>query len=80
MAVEKLSISLDEAAAAAAREAAEAEGLSLSAWLSRAAVAAAAIEAGLRAVREWEAEHEPFVPEQIEVINEILDRHGVGRR
>lgn len=78
MAVEKLSISLDEAAAAAAREAAEAEGLSLSAWLSRAA--AAAIEAGLRAVREWEAEHEPFVPEQIEVVNEILDRHGVGRR
>ncbi len=80
MAVEKLSISLDEDVAAAARAAAEAEGMSLSAWLSRAAVEAAAIEAGLRAGGEFEAENGPFSKEERDVANEVLDRYSVGRR
>lgn len=80
MAVEKLSISLDEEVAAAARAAAEAEGMSLSAWLSRAATEAAAIEAGLRAVREWEAEAGPISSEALADADAVLDRYGIGRR
>jgi hypothetical protein len=80
MAVEKLSISLDEDVAAAARAAAEAEGMSLSAWLSRAAVDAAAIEAGLQAVAEYEAENGKLSEEGLAWADKILDQHGVGRR
>lgn len=46
MAVVKLSISLDEETAAAARAAAEAKGMTLSAWLSQAAARAVAGQAG----------------------------------
>jgi hypothetical protein len=42
VAVTKVSVSLDDEAIASARAAAEAEGISLSAWLSRAALHAAA--------------------------------------
>lgn len=80
MAVKKLSISLDEEVAAAARAAAEAAGMSLSAWLSRAATEAAGIEAGLQGVREYEAEHGVLSEEGLAGADEVLDRHGVGRR
>lgn len=80
MAVQKLSISLDEDVANAARAAAEAEGMTLSAWLSRAATEAAAIEAGLQAVREYEAENGPFSAEAKAWAEDVLDRHGIGRR
>lgn len=80
MAVEKLSISLDTDVAAAARGAAEAEGMSLSAWLSRAAAEAAALESGLRAVEEFEAENEKLSEADLARADEVLDRYGVGRR
>jgi len=80
MAVEKLSISLDEDVAAAARAAAEAEGMSLSAWLSRAAVQAAALESGLRGVEEFEAENEKLSEADLARADEVLDRYGIGRR
>lgn len=80
MAVEKISISLDEEVAASARIAAEAAGLSLSAWLSQAAAKAARLEAGLQAMAEYEAEHGPFTDEEIAWADEVLDRHGIGRR
>jgi hypothetical protein len=79
MTVEKLSISLDEEAAAAARAAADAEGLTLSAWLSRAAVRAAALEEGLRGVREWESQAGRLSARERREADEVLDRHGVGR-
>jgi hypothetical protein len=80
MTVEKISISLDGEVAAAARAAAEAEGLSLSAWLSRAANDAAALEAGRQAMREYEAEYGPIPEDAAAWAAEVLDRHGIRRR
>lgn len=80
MGVRKLSVSLDEEAAAAAREAADAAGMTLSAWLSRAATNAAALEAGRRAMDEYEAEHGPFTEAEKTWADEVLDRHGIGRQ
>ena len=80
MAVKKLSIALDEDIARGAAEAAEAAGLSLSAWLNQAADEALAIERGLQGVREWEAEHGPLTAEELAAADAILDRAGFGRR
>ncbi|MQA86827.1 MAG: hypothetical protein GEV03_19895 [Streptosporangiales bacterium] len=77
MAVEKLSVALDERVAAEARKAAEAAGMSLSAWLSHAAEERIAIEDGLRAVSEWEAEHGAITEEEKARAEEILRRHGI---
>ncbi|PZG18502.1 hypothetical protein C1I98_38345 [Spongiactinospora gelatinilytica] len=57
MAVRKLSVSLPEEVADAVVAAAERAGLTVSAWMTRAAANSARIEAGLAAVAEWEAEH-----------------------
>jgi hypothetical protein len=73
MGVKKLSVALDERVAAAAAASAERHGLSLSAWLNRAAEKALAIEDGLAAVAEWEAEHGAFTAEEIAAADAILD-------
>jgi len=73
MGVKKISIALDERVAEAAAASAERHGLSLSAWLSRAAQKALAIEDGLAAVAEWEAEHGAFTAEEIAAADAILD-------
>ena len=74
-----MSVSLDEAAAAAAERAAAVEGISLSAWLSRAALKAAKIEDGLRAMAEIEAEIGPFPEEEKRRAAEFAEKHGIGR-
>jgi hypothetical protein len=51
--VEKLSISLDQEVAAKARRAAKSEGMSLSAWLSKAAEEAINLAAAKRALDEY---------------------------
>lgn len=76
MAVRKLSIALEDSIAEASTEAAEHAGLSLSAWLNRAASDRLAVEAGLAAVREWEADHGPFTPAEIRSADRRLDRLG----
>ena len=73
MGVKKLSIALDERVAAAAAASAERHGLSLSAWLNRAAENSLAIEDGLAAVAEWEAEHGAFTAEEIAAADAVLD-------
>jgi hypothetical protein len=73
MGVKKLSIALDERVAEAAAASAERHGLSLSAWLNRAAQNALAVEEGLAAVAEWEAEHGAFTAEEIAAADAILD-------
>jgi hypothetical protein len=78
MGVRKVSVSLDDDAYRSALAAARAAGLSLSAWLSAAARRAAGIEAGLRAVAEYEAEHGAFTDEELRRADEVLDRLGVG--
>lgn len=74
MAVRKLSVALDELVAEAAAASAERHGLSLSAWLNRAAEKALAIEDGLAAVAEWEAENGPFTAEEIASARANLSR------
>jgi hypothetical protein len=73
MGVKKLSIALDERVADAAAASAERHGLSLSAWLNRAAQNALALEDGLAAVAEWEAEHGAFTAEEIAAADAVLD-------
>ena len=79
MTVRKVSVSLDDDAFRAAQAAAAAEGISLSAWLSRAARHAAGVADGLRAVAEYEAEHGAFTEDDHRRAEDILDRLGVGR-
>lgn len=76
MASRKLSVTLDASVAAAVlREAeAEAEGLSLSAWINRTAERALKISEGLAAVAEWEAEHGMPTEEEIAAADAELDR------
>ena len=73
MGVKKLSIALDERVAEAAAASAERHGLSLSAWLNRAAQNALAVEDGLAAMAEWEAEHGAFTAEEIAAADAVLD-------
>lgn len=79
MAARKLSIAFDEAVAAAARASADRQGLSLSAWVNAASLKALAIEDGLAAVAEWEAEHGAFTPAEIAEADAVLDAMGIGR-
>jgi hypothetical protein len=72
MAVKKLSVALDEQVADAAAASAERHGLSLSAWLNRAAENALAIEDGLAAVAEWEAEHGALTEEELRAADAVL--------
>ncbi|MGH7866611.1 MAG: hypothetical protein ACREP9_03010 [Candidatus Dormibacteraceae bacterium] len=78
MGVHKVSVSLEDDAYQAAKLAAKAEGVSLSAWLSRAAAHEARIQDGLRAVAEYESEYGPFSEEQVRKTDEILNRLGMG--
>ena len=79
MSVRKLSVALDDAVARAAAASAKRQGVSLSAWLDRAAREALAIEDGLRAVAEWEARHGALAPAELATADAILDR-AVRRR
>jgi hypothetical protein len=74
MSVRKLSIALEEGVANAAARSAHRQGLSLSAWLTRAAENALAIEDGLAAVAEWEAEHGALTPEEIAAADTVLNK------
>lgn len=81
MAVKKLSVALEDTVAAQVARAAERAGVSVSAWLNHAAENELAIEAGLHAVREWEAEHGELTPEELAAADSLLDRvTATGRR
>jgi len=77
--VQKLSIALEEPVARAAREAARRRGLSLSAWLTQASREALAIEDGLAAVAEWEAEHGSMSPEDLAAADAVLGAASIPR-
>jgi hypothetical protein len=80
MSVRKLSVSLDERVAAAAAVSAERRGMSLSAWLNDAAARALAVEDGLIAVAEWEAEHGTLTAEELAAADAVLDAAENMRR
>ncbi|HXY91383.1 MAG TPA: hypothetical protein VEP49_02820 [Acidimicrobiia bacterium] len=79
MTVRKLSVALDQSVADAAVDAAAREGLSLSAWLSRAAERALTIERGLEAVRAWEREKGALTDAELADADVVLNR-VLGRR
>jgi predicted transcriptional regulator len=74
MAVRKLSVALDDAVAQGVARAAERAGVSVSAWLNHAAENELAIEAGLDAVREWEADHGELTSAELAAADTLLDR------
>lgn len=74
MAVKKLSVALDESVAREVTLAAERAGVSVSAWLNHAAENELAIEAGLAAVGEWEAEHGELTADELAAADRHLDR------
>jgi predicted transcriptional regulator len=80
MAVKKLSVALDDAVAAQVARAAARQGVSVSAWLNHAAENELAIEAGLDAVREWEADHGTLTAEELAAADSLLDRITTAER
>lgn len=80
MAVTKLSVALDARVAVAARAAAARDGMSLSAWLSRAAEQAVRIDEGLRAVSEWETESSRITTEERAAADSLLDAIAARQR
>lgn len=73
MSLERVTITIPSETLAAAKEAAENEGLSVSAWLSKAAERAAKIQAGLSAAEEVLAEIGPPTPEQQVWVDDFMD-------
>ena len=72
MAVKKISVSLDDAVASQVVRAAERAGMSVSAWINHAAEHELAIEAGLDAVRAWEADHGALSDEELAAADALL--------
>lgn len=77
MTARRLSISVPPEVEERIRAAAEAEGLPVSAWLSRVATHAATIQEGLRAMEEYEAEHGTFTPEEHRWAEHALAEDGL---
>ncbi|MFJ8665420.1 hypothetical protein [Streptomyces sp. NPDC093600] len=73
MSLERVTITIPGETLEAAKIAAEREGLSVSAWLSRAAERAAKIEAGLAAAEEAMAGFPPPTPEEQAVVDEFME-------
>lgn len=74
MTVRKLSVALDPSVADAAADAADREGISLSAWLSRAAARALLVERGLEAVRAWERDNGSLTDAELSDADKVLNR------
>lgn len=74
MSVTKRSVSLDDSVAERVEQAADADGVSFSAWLSAAAEDKLLLREGLRGVREWEAEAGELAAEERAAGEALLDR------
>jgi hypothetical protein len=72
----KLAITVDRTVHAKVLDAAEAEGLSVSAWMTAAARQALRIRDGLAAVAEWEAEHGALAPAELEAARRRMTRRA----
>lgn len=73
VAVKKLSVALEQSVADEAAGAAKRHGVSLSAWLNAAAERALVVEEGLKAVREWEAEHGALTAGELAWADSVLN-------
>lgn len=79
MTVRKVTISLDEQSAALAQRSAAAAGMSLSAWLSKAAIGQARVDEGLRAVVEYETAYGAPTDEEMKATRGELAALGLGQ-
>jgi hypothetical protein len=75
----KLAISVDANVHAKVLDAAEAEGVSVSAWMTAAARRALRIRDGLLAVAEWEAEHGALTADELEAARRRIARKRSSR-
>ncbi|MDW4907404.1 ribbon-helix-helix protein, CopG family [Streptomyces sp. ADMS] len=73
MSLERVTITIPSETLEAVRSAAEREGLSVSAWLSRAAEHAAKIEAGLASAEEAMAHLPPPTPEEQAWVDAVME-------
>lgn len=69
----KLAITVDPDVHARVVAAAEAEGVSVSAWMTEAARHALKLREGLLAVAEWEAEHGALTHEELDAARGRID-------
>ncbi len=74
MSVRKLSVALDESIAVSASRAAQTAGVSLSAWLSRAALHELSLERGRQAVVAWERQHGALTQEELRDADALLGK------
>lgn len=75
----KLAITVDREVHAKVLDAAEADGLSVSAWMTTAARRALLIRDGLAAIAEWEAEHGALTTDELAMARQRTSK-GPGRR
>ena len=76
----KLAVTVDADVHARVVEAAEAEGTSVSAWMTAAARRALLVRQGLAAVAEWEAEHGALTQGEIDAARARVERSTTRRR
>jgi hypothetical protein len=76
----KLAVSVDADVHAQVLDAAQAEGTSVSAWITAAARRALLVRNGLAAVAEWEAEHGALTPAELAAARARLGAKKPRRR
>jgi hypothetical protein len=76
----KLAITVDSEIHAKVLDAAEAEGTSVSAWITAAARRALRVRDGLAAVAEWEAEHGALTEAELEAARTRIARGSTKRK
>lgn len=76
----KLAVTVDADVHARVLDAAEAEGTSVSAWITAAARRALLVRDGLAAVAAWEAEHGALTQAELEAARSRLERGSARRK
>ena len=76
----KLAVTVDADVHAKVVDAAEAEGTSVSAWITAAARRALVVRDGLAAVAEWEAEHGALTQAELEAARARIERRTRRRK
>lgn len=75
----KLAVTVDADVHSRVLDAAEAEGKSVSAWITEAAKRALLIRDGLAAVAEWEAEHGALTPAELRAARARIEPKAIRR-
>ncbi|HEY5377875.1 MAG TPA: hypothetical protein VIK01_29540 [Polyangiaceae bacterium] len=76
----KLAVTVDADVHAKVLDAAEAEGTSVSAWITAAARRALLVRDGLAAVAEWEAEHGALTEAELNAARSRIERSARRKR